>query len=351
MKNIVFLIPNKDFGGAEKMTLWYYKLFQEFGHSVSLLILADTGHGIDLENYNPTILKSRSSMSSVFSLTQSIKKLNPDIIFVSRENALVTAILQKFLFGIKIIYRPPTLLRNELSRNLKYKLLRALLTYSYEYIDLFVAQSLEIHTELKERKIPVSKLIHISNLNSRKVKTSRSTNGISQVDTVTYLIVANVSFVKGLDVLIDAFDNMIDDYPNSELLIAGRVDSNYAIDLKTIVNKNKRINEKVKFLGWQSDVDDLFEKADVVVLSSRMEGFPNALVEANEHNKPIVSTRCCESVHELVVDRMNGILVEKNNSEDLMRGLIDVRSIDYQALQYRINDDTLPYLNVVINKL
>lgn len=76
------------------------------------------------------------------------------------------------------------------------------------------------------------------------------------------------------------------------------------------------IADHVHFLGRRADVPALIQRADVVCHPSRMEGLPNAVMEAMAAARPIVATTA-GGTPELVQDGIHGLLVVPQNPESL----------------------------------
>ncbi len=69
---------------------------------------------------------------------------------------------------------------------------------------------------------------------------------------------------------------------------------------------------RVHFLGWRADLEQIYAALDVVVLTSRNEGSPVALIEALAAGRAVVATRV-GGVPDLVQQGLSGLLVEPND--------------------------------------
>lgn len=86
------------------------------------------------------------------------------------------------------------------------------------------------------------------------------------------------------------------------------------------------ISEKVKFLGWQTDLVKVYENLDIVALTSINEGTPVSLIEALAASKVVIATDVGGvkdviglQVYPEIADR--GILVKPNDKEAFAAGL------------------------------
>ncbi|MCB0480500.1 MAG: glycosyltransferase [Flavobacteriales bacterium] len=64
--------------------------------------------------------------------------------------------------------------------------------------------------------------------------------------------------------------------------------------------REKHLAEKVKMKGFVSDVSELLKRADILVLCSRHEGYPNVLLEAILAGVTVVSTDCASGPREIL---------------------------------------------------
>jgi glycosyltransferase involved in cell wall biosynthesis len=94
----------------------------------------------------------------------------------------------------------------------------------------------------------------------------------------------------------------------------------------------------VRFAGRQSseEVPWWLNAADMVVLPSRSEGRPNAVLEAQACGLPVVATRV-GGTPELIEDGRTGLLVEPENVEALARAIARLR--DDAGLRLRLGQE------------
>jgi glycosyltransferase involved in cell wall biosynthesis len=85
------------------------------------------------------------------------------------------------------------------------------------------------------------------------------------------------------------------------------------------------LDDRVRWLGFRRDVPSVIALADLLVLPSREEGFPNTLLEAMALGVPVVATPV-DGVPELIDDGVHGRLVPPGDPAalaDAVRGLLD----------------------------
>jgi glycosyltransferase involved in cell wall biosynthesis len=97
------------------------------------------------------------------------------------------------------------------------------------------------------------------------------------------LFVGHLQERKGVDLLIQAFGQVVDAGIDAHLVIVGgpvqTVDHRYVESLEAIV-RERALDDRVIFAGPQDDVAPYLFAADVFCLASHREGMPNVLLEA-----------------------------------------------------------------------
>ena len=70
------------------------------------------------------------------------------------------------------------------------------------------------------------------------------------------------------------------------------------------------LSDKIDFLGKVKDLDSWYRKAGIFIMTSKSEGFPNALAEAMQHGMPCVAYDFVGGAKDLIVNDQVGVLVE-----------------------------------------
>ncbi|MBF0503850.1 MAG: glycosyltransferase [Candidatus Omnitrophica bacterium] len=140
--------------------------------------------------------------------------------------------------------------------------------------------------------------------------------GFGLQDTVI-MHVANLRPIKGHKYLIEAFAKIAPHFPNAKLVLIGKDELNGK--LQDLVQR-LGISPQTLFLGQRNDVSNLLAIADICVLPSLSEGMSNAILEYMAFGKPVIATNVGGNP-ELIVHEVNGLLVEKENIEQLAEAL------------------------------
>lgn len=140
-------------------------------------------------------------------------------------------------------------------------------------------------------------------------------------DNYNIVAVGALYSVKGFDLLIESIAKLKTEIPNIRLYILG--DERYEIGYKAfLVQKAKDLGvvEIVNLLGHKSNPYPYFANADLFVLSSRKEGFPNVVLEALSLRTPVVCTDCVDFTE--ILNESQGVIVSKNDAKALTDGIL-----------------------------
>lgn len=85
--------------------------------------------------------------------------------------------------------------------------------------------------------------------------------------------------------------------------------------------KSLNLQSNVFLMGRSEDMKDTLANADLFVLTSNVEGLPNALIEAMATGRPCISTNCKTGPLDIIDDGVNGIIVEVGNENALTNAI------------------------------
>ena len=127
-----------------------------------------------------------------------------------------------------------------------------------------------------------------------------------------------VTYVSRLDLgknhfcLIDAWEKVIKEFPESQLCLAG--DGILNKELKSYA-QNKNLLKSITFLGSIKNVNELLSITDIAVFPSEFEGFPISLLEKMYMKLPVI-TSDIDIFKEIITDNMDGIHCRLKDSND-----------------------------------
>lgn len=132
------------------------------------------------------------------------------------------------------------------------------------------------------------------------------------------LAVGRLSQEKGFDWLIAAFATLAARHPHWDLVVLGEGPLRPALQAQ--INAAD-LQQRTFMPGRVGNVGQWYECADLYVMSSRFEGFPNALVEALTYGLPAVSFDCETGPRDIIRHEVDGLLVPVGDVAALIAAL------------------------------
>ena len=284
---ILQVIPTFGMGGAENMceTLSYELV--KLKHKV-LVVSLYTEKTIITERLKSQGIevvfldkKSGFDISCIKRLKDVIKHTKPDVIH-SHLYSVKYAILATIGKKIKIIHTIHNVAQKDAVK--KDRIFNGFFFKTGKVISVDLSEDVKLTVlkeyKIKEKKVPV--VLNGVNLSKCIQKVNYDING-----TFRIINVARFNQQKNHRRLIDAFKMLNNKYQNTELHLLGDGELRTEIEQQVL---EYGLQDKVKFLGIQSNVYQYLIDSDCFVLSSDYEGVPMSLIEAMGTGLPIVST-------------------------------------------------------------
>ena len=138
-------------------------------------------------------------------------------------------------------------------------------------------------------------------------------------------------YVKGFDILIDAWGKIQRNHPDWELQIAGRGKEKDEEFLKERALSNG-IQDSFRLLGYCDNIQDLYKRSAIFAFPSRCDGFGMVLTEAMSQGCACVSCDYMGRQAEIITKEDEGILVPTDDV-DVFANSLDKLMSDYQSLE------------------
>lgn len=297
-------------------------------HNISVITLASTGENryaldndVDLIALN--VDGASQNISAAFvenykrlrKIRQTIKRLAPDAVISMMAHTNVLTSLA--CIGLDTVTLGSE--RNFPGIDNTGRLWGTLRRFTYRFLDVVVTQ-----TELGMRWIE-------DNTNAKKVTTipnpvffplpilQPKINIPTTTDYKTILSVGRLTEQKQFHHLISTYAKIHSKHPKWKLAIAG--EGNLAATLQKQVYE-LGLSESVTLLGRVGNVGEWYHHCDIFVMTSKTEGFPNALIEAMSHGLPVISYDCPTGPREIIENGENGLLTDLNDTDQLETQLL-----------------------------
>ena len=353
MMNILYISSKKRWGGVVS---WMQKTslgLEKKGHQVWIISHPDSRltkshpQGIKIipkkfgMDYNPAM---------ILFLYRFIKKNKIDLVVTNIEKEIIVGGIVARICKIPNICRIG--LTNDLNNRLKVKLHRKLL------VDGNIVPCDDIKNNLSKKYKWLNSKKFVTIYNGRNTK-EYSTNDIVQqrkqwrVSEQDMIIgtTSQLTKIKRIDNIIEVFKKISGEYKKCYLIITGEGPERENLQDMT---KKLNISGRVIFAGFSSEPMKSAAAYDIAILNSKVERFPNNLVEYLAVGTPVVST-AINGVIEIIEDGKNGLLISPEDNKQLLENILLL--IESSDLRKRLSRNALASIkkgfteDKMINKL
>lgn len=315
-KKLVFFIGGLNFGGMERVVFIAKELLErEYDVNIVTLYQDAADYEIKKEYYNldvpPSNKKIFTFMKRFIKSIKMKRQLQPDIVFSFGMYLNYLNVLSNYM-----VKRKPTTIAG-------------IRSYDWLTEPFFMAKTDKWIMNHVDKINSVSKLIvkdaetiwGIPKKNNVVIYNPYDVEAISkkalepiddfEFDDNKYYIVTmgRLSNQKGYNNLIRAFSEVVKKYKNIELLILGKGDKKN--DLEKMIQIYS-LEGNIKMLGGKKNPYKYVRRANLYVLSSLTEGFPNALSEAMCIGTPVVSVNCKSGPSEILFENDDFVYGDEN---------------------------------------
>lgn len=369
-KKIAFFGPQYGMGGAGRVCAAVGKVLAQNGYDVDFLVdgtysaesyleegLPQNGHVVRLTETRCSHLghDPRHYAKLTAALASYLRKENMGVLVSNMTKFNLMSVWASVLSGsgTDLVLVEHNLIDPSITG--RSRILPWLVRSHYSLADEIVAVSADIVKELRKcHGVAASTCMTIRNpLDVEQVieKSRQEVNHDWFHDDVPVVIgVGRFVEQKQFSVLLEAFERLTR-HTDTRLVMVG--DGPLKTDLMELTVKLK-IEDRVDFLGFVSNPYKYMRRADLLAISSRMEGHPVVALESLACGTPIVSTDCPGGNSEILNDGEFGELVDVGDPQGLADAMVrtlddppDPERLVERAKHYRVDKVADRYAEVI----
>lgn len=309
---IFFLVSSLGAGGAERVATTLCNAWVARGDQVTLVPTFSGGGRSFYEVLNSVeliyladLVRSNSKspwnyVRRLVALRNLIANKNPDLVVSFLPNVNVAAILSTFLLTVPVICCE----RRDPTSHPASPFWEFICRMTYRFADMLVVQTETVATTVGKRYPHLKKVRTVANPLPNGVvlhKKKMLTKGRN-----TLLSLGRLSDEKQIDKIINAFSKIAHDYPNWDLRLYG--DGLMRRQLKDQIY-SLGLQNRAFLMGKTSNPWLAMANADVFAMTSKYEGFPNALLEAMGVGLPCIVFDCPSGPRDITRNGQDAFLV------------------------------------------
>ncbi len=326
LPKIIFYTDTPLYGGAEiQMEILALEL-KKTGFNIKVICRHSTAMKNLIENLNKVGIpcfvlhsKSKNSPNLIFQLNKILKQEKPNIIHSHLWNPMANKHLFKFFHKFKIItteHDPFALgFFKTLYKKFTLNLTSEIITVSKANTDLMIQLYPNIINKISVIHNGIKAIPKISP--EKRLTLRKKVLGISSLKTKIIFSAGTLHPRKGYKYLILAYHQIVKQFPQTCLIIAGEGPQRHHLE-KLI--KNLDLEQKIKLLGFQQEIQKLIQASDIFVLPSIKEAFGLVILESLVAGTPIIAS-AVGGIPEIITNKKNGLLVKPKNKDNLIKAL------------------------------
>jgi glycosyltransferase involved in cell wall biosynthesis len=305
-RRVLLLIPHLGGGGAEQVTeiLATNLSPEKYEVHLGLVSRAVYDEGRLPEWVTVHCLASRRVRGAAFKLVKLIWQLRPAVILSGMVHLNLLVLMLRLFFPPRtsVLVRQNATVSSALNFGSLPGYTGLLYRIFYRRADFIICQSEAMAADLcaticmPHAKVAV--LLNPVDLDGIRAAVANAPNQWSWIGP-NLLAFGRLSSEKGFDLLLEAFAALLAEYPGASLTIAGEGACRADLGAQAAA---LGIEAKVRFLGHIDSPACYFPGASLLVVSSRHEGMPNAMLEAAAAGLPIVSMPASQGMVDLLQD-------------------------------------------------
>ena len=315
-KKVIFVIPDLEIGGAQKILIYLGNYLAEKGFNIEILVFKF----FNRKNYNLSkeikvknlssygvskniFQKIISNVNRLIKLRIEIKRRKPSILISFLTTANILTLISTIGLKKKIIINE----RNDFTKKKLHYIWKILRIIFYRFA----------------KKI----IINIPNIKKNFFFTnSNKTIFIPNPSTFTFskkrikkekiiLTIARLTHQKNIEILIKSFSKSIAFKKKWKLIIIGDGE-----EKKKLYELSKKLNvfKSIIFKKKIRKIDIWYKKASIFILPSRYEGMPNVIIEAMQSKTAIIGSNIL-GIKYFIKNKLNGIIFKNNDENSLIK--------------------------------
>jgi GalNAc-alpha-(1->4)-GalNAc-alpha-(1->3)-diNAcBac-PP-undecaprenol alpha-1,4-N-acetyl-D-galactosaminyltransferase len=329
---ILLAVSSMEGGGAERVAATLANAWAKRGDEVTLVVTFSgrggcrysVAEGVELvylvDLWGPGRRWSKWRVTRLAALRQVLRDRSPSVVvsMLTIVNVAVILATRGLDSPVCVCERVHPLADREL--NLAW---RALRRATYRSADVVVAQTWS-GAEALRRCAKVSNTAVVPNPLPEELERRQIRNG-NTGPRRRLVAMGRLERQKGFDRLVPLFGRLAREFAEWDLSIFGEGSQRKALETEV---RRLSLEGRVVLPGWATDPWSELEQADLFVLPSRWEGFPNALLEAMALGLACVSYDCAAGPREITRDGRDAVLVPAGDEQALEAALRTLMSDD-----------------------